>query len=87
MPWTDAEGLRIGPGDMPENRYPDIGPLLFDELRQEREVIILNEQHRISGVFHFIQDSFGKFLVRLLVLFPVSGAEKGPGVGDMAERP
>src|SRR5579864_1636244 len=50
LPWTNAERLRIRPGNMPENGYARIRPSLFDQVRKQGEVIILNQHHGIFGV-------------------------------------
>src|SRR3989338_8419601 len=45
LPWANSEGLRIGPGDMPEDRHFYIGPFVLDQFGEQGKVIILNEYH------------------------------------------
>jgi len=43
LPGTDAEGFGIRPGDVPERGDACVGPFLFQEAGQEREMIILDQ--------------------------------------------
>ena len=46
LPGTDPERFGIGPGNVPEDRDASVGALLFDQARQKREVIVLNQNNR-----------------------------------------
>ncbi len=83
---TDRKYLRIGPGDVPEQGDGRIRPFLFDHLRQEREVIVLDEDERL-GRRQFLEKAFGEFFVDLPVHLPVGLPEDRPRVGDMTQRP
>ena len=85
-PWTDPESLEVGPGDMPEAE--DGGPrkALADHPRQQREVVVLDENDGIVR-FDFVAHGFGELAVHRDVLPPVLATEDGPGVSDMAQRP
>ncbi len=53
---------------------------------RQGEVIILHQDDRVFGI-HLAEDRVGEFLVHGLVLAPILGAEDGPGVRHVAERP
>src|ERR1051326_2757711 len=87
LPRTDPECLRIGPRYMPENRQTDVRTFLLNVTRQQREVIILRQDHRTFDALYFIEHDFRKLLVHLLVISPVARTEDRASIGDMAERP
>src|SRR5580693_4792553 len=87
LPRTDAKGLRVRPRDVPEDRHTRIRPLLFDQPRQQSEVIILDQNHRAGYVSDFFQHGVGELAVNLLVVLPVGGTEDGAGVRNMTEWP
>ena len=87
LPGADAKRFRIGPRNVPEHRHARVRPLLFDQPRQQRKVIVLNEHERLIGVLHLLQHRFGEHLVHALVLLPVGGAERRTRMGNVAERP
>ena len=85
-PRADAEGFRVWPGDMPEGDDGGARQTLADELRQQGEVVILDEDDRIVGVRRG-DDLLGEALVDHLVVVPIRDAEHRAHVGDVAERP
>jgi hypothetical protein len=87
LPRTNAESLRIRPGNVPEDRNARVGPAFLDQARQQGEMIILDEHHRFLFTAHFVQQHSGEFPIHRLVVFPVLGAKNGPRVRDVAERP
>ena len=87
LPRTDTECLRIRPGNVPEDGYAGIRPLLFDQFRQQCKVIILDEQRRLLCACHLLQHCLGKLPVRLYIVLPIERPEQRPRVSDMAKRP
>ncbi len=87
LPGTNLESLGVRPGNVPEDRHPGIGPRSLDQPRQQREVIVLDQDQRFFHVGDFLQHGLGEFFVHALIIFPVGGAEIRPGVRDVAERP
>ena len=85
-PGTDAEGLGIRPGDMPEGDDGRPRQPVADHARQEREMVILHENDRILAL-GFGHDRIREFLVHGAVVLPVRLAEDRPHEGDMAEGP
>ena len=89
-PGTDSKGFWIGPGDVPKNS--DSGLLrifhysLLKKPRQERKVIVLNENERTFSI-GFNRDCCGEPVVDLLVLLPVSEAKNGTSVSEVTKRP
>ena len=85
-PGADAEGLGIGPGDMPEGDDGRLGQPVADHARQQREMVVLHQDDRVLalGLGH---DRIGEFLVHRAVELPVGFAEDRPHEGDVAERP
>src|SRR5208282_4288928 len=43
LPRADAEGFRIGPGNVPEDGHTHAGTGTLDDLRQKSKVVILHE--------------------------------------------
>ena len=87
LPRTDPKRFRIRPGNVPEDRHPRFRPLLFDHARQQCEVVILHQHHRVFRVRHFLQQGIGELPIHFLVMLPVVRAKQRPSVRDMAERP
>ncbi len=85
-PGTDAHPLGIGPGNVPEDNDGGGGQALANHRGRQGEVIILHQDDGILRV-HFAAHRVGKFLVDGAVLPPVLGAEDGPRVRHVAERP
>src|SRR5262249_1313752 len=52
LPWANSEGLGIGPRYVPKNRDAGVRAAHLDELREEREVVILDENEGLSDVFY-----------------------------------
>ena len=46
LPWTYPEGLRIRPWYMPEDSDASVRAPFFDQLRQKRKMVILNDDDR-----------------------------------------
>ena len=86
LPRTHAEGLGVRPGDVPEQCNRRLGYFLADQLRQQREMEILDQNHRAVGV-RFRRHHLGELGVHLFVGAPVAGAKRRPHVGQMAQRP
>ena len=85
-PWADAEGLGVGPGDVPEGQDGGLRQLLADHRGQQREVVVLHQHHRV-GAARLGHHRVGKALVDGAVGFPVGFAEHRSHMGDMAQRP
>src|SRR3989344_1701535 len=62
FPRTDPEGFRVGPGDVPEERYSGIGTIFLDQKGQEREVIVLDQDERRFLILDLLKKGFGEFL-------------------------
>ncbi len=86
LPRTHAEGLGIGPRDVPEQRDRRLGYFLADQLRQQSEMEVLDQDHGTVGV-RFRRHHLGELGVHLLIGAPIAGAERRPHVGQMAQRP
>ena len=86
LPRTDAEGLAVGPRDVPELAHRDVGARVLDEARQQREVIILHEHHG-PVVADFVDHGIGETAIHAHVLMPVHVVELRPRIRDMAQRP
>ena len=87
LPGADAEGFRIGPGDVPEDGHARIRTALLDHLREQREMVVLHEHDRAFFVRDFLEHGIGEMFVDGTIGFPVAGAEDGACVGDVAQGP
>ncbi len=67
---------------MPKHDDCRVRQKLANELREQREVIILHEDDRI-GLLGFLRNGLGEALVDDFVLLPVDLAEHGANIGDM----
>ena len=85
-PRTDAEGLGVRPGDMPEGDDGRLGQAFPDRARQQGEVVILHQHDRVLGL-GFLLHGLRKSPVHGAVLLPVGGAKYGARVRDVAQRP
>ena len=85
-PRADAERLRIRPGNVPEHEDGGVGQPLSDHLRQQREVVVLDEDHRIADPC-LGNDGVRKALVDRPITLPVRLAEDRPHVRDVAQGP
>ena len=82
LPRTDSEGLGVGPGYVPEQDDGGIRLAIADEFRQQREVIVLDQHHRIA--FAGLPGHDGReLLVDRAVGIPVTLAEGRPDVREM----
>src|SRR3989338_10967104 len=79
-PWANAERFRIRPRDVPEDRHPRVRPCRFDQMRQQREMIILYQNMRFRHPVDLLQDRLGESLIDGLVIGPVLASENGAGV-------
>src|ERR1700730_18439711 len=87
LPRTNAECLLVGPRNMPENCHPSIASSLFEKPGQQREMVVLHQNHRVYRAFHLFEQSVSELVVDSLVMLPIIGTEDRPGVRDVAERP
>ena len=87
LPGANPEHFRVGPGNVPENRHPGVGPDVFHHAWNERQVIVLRQENRGVHIRHLLQNGVGEALVDPLVLQPVFRAENRTGVRDVAKRP
>ena len=87
LPGTDADGLEVRPRDVPEERDARVGPGLFHQPRQQREVIVLHEHDGLLDGLHLLQQRLREALVHQAVVPPVGGAKARALVDDVAERP
>ena len=85
-PRADGERLGIGPGNVPEGDDRGLRQALADHPRQEREVIVLHQHHRVIAV-RLLDHGVGELRVDRAVLLPVGGAKRRPHVRDVAQRP
>ena len=85
-PRTDAQPIGIRPRNVPEQRRPGVGAARPQRRRDQREVIVLDEDRRL-GRRELLVDRRGEPDVDLLVRRPVLGAELRPDVHHVAERP
>ena len=86
LPRADAEGLGVGPRNMPERDDRRLRQALPDHPRRQREMIVLHQHDRILGL-GLLGDGIGEALVDLLVLLPVAFPELRPHERDVAQRP
>ena len=84
LPGADAEGLRIRPGDVPEDSDPGIRPRFLDHAGHQGEVIILHQYGGILFVRRLLDKSVGKAPVDLVVGFPILLAKDGTRMRDVA---
>jgi hypothetical protein len=85
-PRTDAERLGVRPRNVPERDDGGFRQAIVDVARHQGEVVILHEDDRVFGA-RLGTDRGGKALVHFDVLLPVAGAEHGPHVRDVTQRP
>ena len=86
LPRADAEGLRVGPGNMPEGDDRRLRQPLPDHPRREREVIVLHQDDRILGL-GLLGDGVGEPRVDLFIELPVALPELRAHERDVAQRP
>src|SRR5438094_8448867 len=63
LPRTDAEGLEIGPRNVPEDPDTRVRTPRLDDRWQKREMVILDQHERRIGVVHLLQQRLGELLV------------------------
>ena len=85
-PGTDAEGLGVRPGDVPEGQDGRPGQAGANHRRQQREVVVLHQDDRILAA-GLGDDGIGEALVDGPVVLPVGFPEHRAHMGDMTQRP
>ena len=73
-PGQDAEGLGVGPGDVPEGDDGGVRQALAHQARQQREVVVLHQDDRVLGA-RLVGHHLGEAPVHVLVVLPVGRAE------------
>ena len=87
LPGANAKGLRIRPGNVPEDGHARAGHSLLHHARQQREMIVLHQHHGLFHPLHFLEQRVGELSIHRLVMLPIFGAKDGARMGDVAERP
>ncbi len=87
LPRADLKGLGSGPGNMPENRNSCVWQAIFHHSRQQGEMIVLDQNHRMFLACHLLHESVGKLLIDVVVVLPVPRAKYGTSMGIVAKRP
>ena len=85
-PGADGERFGIGPGNVPEGDDGGVGPALANEARQQREVIVLHQHHRIVAV-GLADDRVGEARVHQPVVVPIGFAKGRTHIRVVAQRP
>src|ERR1700682_4600276 len=75
LPGADAEDLRIGPGNMPENGDPGVRARFLDHAGEQGEMIVLGQNDGRLDAFHFFEKGVGETPIDLLIGDPVLRAE------------
>ena len=83
---ADRERFRVRPRDVPERDDRRLRQLLADHPRQQGEVIVLDQNHRVPGP-GLVDDGVGEALVDLAVVRVVGRAKGRANVGVVTERP
>ena len=84
-PRTDAQPIDVRPRNVPEQRRPQMRPLLPQVPGHEREVVIVQEDGRVLRRFR--RDDIGKAAVHRLIRLPVLRVELRLHVRLVAQRP
>ena len=71
---------------MPEGDDGGLGQLFAHHARHQGEVVVLHQHDGVLGL-GLLHHGVSKDLVDLDVVIPVTGAEDGADVGNMAKRP
>src|SRR4029079_10093365 len=85
-PGADAEDVRVRPGNVPEQEDAYVGPGGLDHARNEGELIVLDEDDRITGADR-VEDGVGEPLVDADVGLPVGRSEDRPLVDEETKWP
>src|SRR6266480_837002 len=85
-PWANAKRFRIRPRDVPEGDDRCPRQTLTYHAGQKREMIILDQNHRVLGS-RFFAYHVGKSPIDTHILFPVRGAKYRTDVRDVAQWP
>ena len=86
LPRTNAENLRMRPGNMPELPGDDVRRRVADVLRQQCQMIILG-QHNGRPPPDFIQYQVGELAIDRLISLPIPPVKNRLRIGVMAQRP
>ena len=86
FPRADTERFGVGPGDVPEGDDRRLRQAFADQRRQQREVVVLHQHHRV-GRIRLGDHRVGKAFVDFAIALPVGFAENRPHMRDMAQRP
>src|SRR5215471_2142406 len=84
LPGANPECFRIRPWNMPEDRYSGIRSPLLNHARKQREVIVLNQHHRILFTHNLFEHDICEFAIYRVVIFPILGAKRRPRMSDVA---
>ena len=85
-PGADGERFGVGPGNVPERDDGGVGPSFADEARQQREMVVLHQHHRIVAV-RLGDDRVGEAGVHQAVVVPIGFAEGRAHVGVVTQWP
>ena len=86
FPRADAERFCVRPGNVPERDDRCIGQQVANHARRQREVIVLDEHHRVVGP-RFVRHGFGEPPIDLLIIVPIFFAKDRWDEHDVAQRP
>src|ERR1700685_1494344 len=87
LPRADAKRLRVRPGNVPEDCNPSIRTFALNQSRNEREMVVLQQQQRLLEIGHLFERSIGKLLIDLAISLPVRRTEDRASVRDVTQRP
>jgi len=87
LPRAYAEGVRIGPGYMPEDGDSGVRHPFLDHAGKQREVVILDEDDRTAFGGDLLRKRIGESSVDLLVELPIRHAKDRAHVCHMTQRP
>src|SRR3990167_4444703 len=76
IPGADGIALRVGPWNMPKGNDGGVREVVSNQLRDERQMIILHEDNRIIGL-GFLDNGQSEAFVNLLIMMPVRGSKDG----------
>ena len=85
-PRADRERLRVGPGNVPERDDGGVRQALADHPRQQREMVVLHQHHRVLRL-GFGDDRVREPRVDVAVVLEIARAERGAHVRDVTQRP
>ena len=86
LPRADAEDFRVRPRNMPERDDGGVRQFIAQHARQQREVVVLDENDRI-GALGLAGDGLSVTRIDALIFVPIAFAEVRPHEGHVTERP